>query len=59
MPYIVANIIKISLEGNKITEIESDFYELFNWVKEIIHKNTENSCDNNDEIRNNDCKNAR
>jgi len=27
------------------------------YYKEIIHKNTENSCDNNDEIRNNDCNN--
>ena len=29
------NLMKINLDGNKITEIDSDFYELFNWLKEI------------------------
>ena len=29
------NIMKINLTGNKITEIDSDFYALFNWTKKI------------------------
>ena len=29
------NLMEIALSGNKITEIDSDFYELFNWLKTI------------------------